>query len=218
MRYRPIFITATNTDIGKTYATLRLVEYFGAKGLRVGVLKPIETGVVKFPLDGKVLLDCAKKYNQELKSFTCEDIVPIRYKLPAAPYISKGKESIDFELIREAYDKISKVSDIVLIEGAGGLMVPIENDFYMYDFIKFFDSKVLLVTHSKLGCINDTLLNLKLLESLHVEYEWCVNMRDKESFAKITLPYYKDRFGRVLTLQDDMDKIAKCLTTINDTF
>lgn len=90
-------------------------------------------------------------------------------------------------------------------------MVPIENDFYMYDFIKFFDSKVLLVTHSKLGCINDTLLNLKLLESLHVEYEWCVNMRDKESFTKITLPYYEDRFGRVLTLQDDMDKIINNL-------
>ena len=211
MRYRPIFITATNTDIGKTYATLKLIEYFGKKGLKVGVFKPIETGVDGTPRDGKILLDCARKYNHELKSSTCRDIVPVQYKLPAAPYVSKVKGSIDFELIKEAYDKISKVSDIVLIEGAGGLMVPVEKDFYMYDFIKFFDAKTLLVTHSQLGCINDTLLNLLLLDSLGVKYEWCINMRDEVGFSKTTLPYYKDRFGRVLTLQNDMDKIVNSL-------
>jgi dethiobiotin synthetase len=98
-----------------------------------------------------------------------------------------------------------------LIEGAGGLCVPVEKNFFMYDFIKFFDAKALLVTHSKLGCINDTLLNLELLKALHVEHEWCINMRDEESFEKTTLPYYKDRFGRVLTLQNDLREIASSL-------
>ncbi len=207
MKYRPIFITATNTDIGKTYATIKLIESLGQRGLRVGVLKPIETGVIEYPLDGRVLLDAAKKTNPELKNFICKDIVPVQYPLPAAPYVSKGDKQISLKTIYMAYQKVAKVSDIVLIEGAGGLMVPIEKELYMYNLAKEFDAKILLVTHSKLGCINDTLLNLRLLESLHVEYEWCVNIRDNEDFIKTTLPYYKDRFGRILTLQDDLEEI-----------
>ncbi len=207
MKYRPIFITATNTDIGKTYTTIKLIESLGQRGFRVGVLKPIETGVIKYPLDGRVLLDAAKKTNPELKNFTCEDIVPVQFSLPAAPYVSKGDKQISLRALHVAYQKVAEVSDIVLIEGAGGLMVPIEKELYMYNLAQEFDAKILLVTHSKLGCINDTLLNLRLLESLHVEYEWCVNMRDNEDFAKTTLPYYEDRFGRILTLQDDLDEI-----------
>ena len=207
MKYRPIFITATNTDIGKTYATLKLIESLGKKGLHVGVFKPFETGVSKYPFDGKLLLDAARKTNTVLKNFTCDDIVPFQYPLPAAPYVSKGYKKISLKTLHVAYQKIADVSDIVLIEGAGGLMVPIEKELYMYDLAKEFKAKILLVTHSKLGCINDTLLNLRLLESLHVEYEWCVNMRDNEDFTKTTLPYYQDRFGRILTIQDDLEEI-----------
>ncbi len=211
MKYRPIFITATNTDIGKTYATLKLIESFGKKGLHVGVFKPFETGVVKYPLDGKLLLEVAKKTNPNLKNFTCSDIVPFQYPLPAAPYVSKGEDKISLKALHVAYRKISDVSDITLIEGAGGLMVPIDKDFYMYDLAKEFNAKILLITHSKLGCINDTLLNLRLLESLHVEYEWCINMRDSINFKPTTLPYYKDKFGRILTLQDDLEEIISNL-------
>jgi len=208
MKYRPIFITATNTDIGKTYATCKLIEELGNQGLHVGVLKPIETGVVGEPLDGKLLLQTAQKYNPNLKSFTCRDIVPIQYKLPAAPYVSKAEDKIDMKAIHVAFDKMVKVSDIVLVEGAGGLMVPVDEDLYMYDFIKEFDAVTLLVTHANLGCINDTLLNKNLLDSLHVEYEWCVNFRDnKESFEITTLPYYK----KVINLQDDIKLLSENL-------
>ncbi len=208
MKYRPIFITATNTDIGKTYATCRLIEELGKQGLKVGVLKPIETGVNEYPLDGKVLLEMARKYNSNLKSFTCRDVVPIQYELPAAPYVSKGDDKIDIKAIHVAFKKMAKVSDIVIIEGAGGLMVPVDEGLYMYDFIKEFNAITLLVTHANLGCINDTLLNLNLLDSLHVEYEWCVNFRDnQESFTKTTLPYYK----KIVSLQDDIKLLSENL-------
>ncbi len=214
MKYRPIFITATNTDIGKTYTTCKLIEELGKKGLHVGVLKPIETGVQEYPLDGKVLLEAAQKTNPNLKSFTCKDIVPIQYKLPASPYVSKGDEKIDLKVIHAAYEKIAKVSDIVLIEGAGGLMVPVDEKLYMYDFIKEFDAVTLLVTHANLGCINDTLLNINLLDSLHVEYEWCVNFRkNEEDFKKTTLPFYEDKFDKVLSVQYDITKILDLLVT-----
>ena len=207
-----IFITATNTNVGKTYATLTLIKEFSRRGYRVGVFKPIETGVRKIPLDGIKLLEEAKKYNPKLKKFNIDDIVPIQYELPASPYVAKDKGSIDFELIDRAYKKIAKVSDIVLIEGAGGLMVPICKDFYMFNFIKYFSASTLLITSSTLGSINDTLLSLKALKKETKNYLWCVNMRQNEiGFAKITLPFYKDRFKKIYYLERDIEKIAKKL-------
>ena len=212
MKYRPIFITATNTDIGKTYTTCKLIEELSKQGLHVGVLKPIETGVEEYPLDGKLLLDTAQKYNPNLKSFTCKDVVPIQYKLPAAPYVSKGDEKIDMKAIHIAFEKMASVSDIVLIEGAGGIMVPVDDNLYMYDFIKEFNAVTLLVTHANLGCINDTFLNINFLDSLHVEYKWCVNFRDNEnSFKKTTLPFYEDKFDKVLSVQHNISEISGSL-------
>lgn len=211
MKYQPIFISATNTDIGKTYTTCKIIEELGRRGLKVGVLKPIETGVLKEPLDGRVLYETAKKTNKALEKMSLHDIVPIQYPLPASPYISKANETIDFQKIYKAYEKLSFVSDIVLIEGAGGLMVPVEENFYMYDFLKEFDAKLCLVTHGNLGCINDALLNFAFLNSLKKEYVWCVNLKnkeEKESFEKITLPFYQKRFGEVLVLQNDLKKIV----------
>ncbi|MEA2090970.1 MAG: dethiobiotin synthase, partial [Campylobacterota bacterium] len=84
-----IFITATNTDIGKTYTTKLLLKEFASRGLRVGVIKPIETGVVNgYAPDGSELLAIVKELNSEFKNISLEDIVPITYELPAAPCVS----------------------------------------------------------------------------------------------------------------------------------
>jgi dethiobiotin synthetase len=212
MKYRPIFITATNTDIGKTYTTCKLIEEFGKRGLKVGVLKPIETGVIKEPLDGRILYEAAKKTNPTLENFSLEDIVPVRYSLPAAPYIAKKDEVIDMTKIHQAFEKLSLISDIVLIEGAGGVMVPVEEEFYMYDFIKEFNAVTLLVTHGNLGCINDVLLNVYFLDSLGIEYEWCVNLKQNVAhFEEITLPFYQKSFPSVLVLQNDCERIVEKL-------
>ncbi|DAB34005.1 MAG TPA: dethiobiotin synthase [Sulfurospirillum sp. UBA12182] len=212
MHYSPIFITATNTDVGKTYTSLKLIEELGRRGLKVGVLKPIETGVVDEPLDGAKLLRAAQKTNPALMSFTCKDIVPIQFELPASPFVAKGKENIDIKALHVSFEKIAKISDIVLIEGAGGLMVPVDEELYMYNFIKEFGATALLVTHGNLGCINDTLLNLRLLDSLHVKYEWCVNLKENEEhFKEVTLSFYEKKFGEVLIVQKEMEKIVNKL-------
>jgi dethiobiotin synthetase len=70
-------------------------------------------------------------------------------------------------------------------------MVPITKDFFMIDLAKIFKSKVLLVTPSRLGCINDTLLSMGTLKTRNIPFEWCVNLyEDKETFAEVTRPYY----------------------------
>lgn len=215
MPYAPIFITATNTNVGKTYTTLRLLETLSSYGLKVGVMKPIETGVITDPLDATLLFETAKRFHPDLAVLSLKDIAPYQFALPAAPFVAKGRKKIDVEKLQAAYEKIAALCDIVLIEGAGGLLVPVEDDFYMYDFIRLFDARTLLVGHDQLGCINDILLNLHLLDSLGVDnYEWCVNSKnkeDRESFDKITLPFLKKLFGRVLFVQEDMQEIAKSL-------
>lgn len=218
MKYPPIFITATNTNVGKTYATIKLLEALSAKGLKVGVMKPIETGVVTHPLDATLLFENAKRLNPALEVLKMRDITPYQFELPAAPIVAKGRKKISLELLESAYAKIEALCDIVLIEGAGGLLVPIEEDLYMYDFIRLFNAKILLVGHDQLGCINDILLNLHLLDSLGVDdYEWCINFReDRASFDKITLPFFKKLFGRVLSLQENMNEIIDSLVVYRD--
>lgn len=209
---KAIFVTATNTDIGKTYATLKLIEAFSKKGFKVGVFKPIETGVEGIAHDGKLLLEKCRKHNPLFNDIEIEDIVPIQFSLPAAPFAAKGKNKIDFEKIKTSYKKIQNLCDIALIEGAGGLMVPVEDDFFMVDFIKMFDASALLVTHDKLGCINDTLLSLNLLVSKNIKHKWCINIKDnEEDFKKTTLSYYQKKFGNILFLDRDLEKICEKL-------
>jgi len=200
-----IFISANNTQKGKTYSTLLLLEYLAKKGYRVGAFKPIETGVEDIPFDGQKLLKKTKELNPNFKVITINDIVSIRHKLPASPFVS-GK--VDFEKIKISYEKIKSLCDILLIEGAGGLLVPITNSFKMIDFLEFFNAKLFLIIGSNLGMINDFLLNKFYLEINKIKYTWAINLFD-ESYFTISHPYIKQ--FNPLFIQKDLDKIIKKL-------
>ena len=81
---KSIFITATNTDVGKTYASEKFLRFFAKNGLKVGYFKPCETGVIDFPLDGTKMLNLTKELNPNFK-VSINDVVPYQFKLPAAP-------------------------------------------------------------------------------------------------------------------------------------
>lgn len=204
-----IFITATNTNVGKTYATSLLLKELASRGLKVGVYKPIETGVQDEPDDGRKLFDLALSLNPELNVLGLDTIVPYQFKLPAAPMVAKGKTKIDLAYLSQKLLLIEELCDVVLIEGAGGLMVPVEEDLFMVDFISYFKASVLLISPSKLGSINDTLLSQYLLESKKIAYTWAINIyEDKDTFLQVTAPFYKDGF---LSLQNDIKEIANKL-------
>jgi len=244
-----IFISANNTECGKTYTTLKFIKELSELGYKVGVIKPIETGVEDIPLDGKTLLDEAKKYNPLLKDLNYNDIVPIQFNLPAAPYVCGVA---DFEKIKKAINKIKSLCDILLIEGAGGIRVPIKmengksgvpkkspdflgcrgkmkNDLNeklqvksennqvpsskfqvieMWELAKMLEAKLFLVISSKLGMINDFLLNKYFLESKKIDFSWAVNLMD-ENYFEITHPFMEN--FNPLFIQKDLDKIAKKL-------
>ena len=186
-----LFITATGTNVGKTYTTLKLIEALASKGYKVGVYKPIETGVTDTAPDATILLKACQKVNESFKPLTTEDITAYTFTLPAAPFCADTKQTIKIEKIIEKYHALLKLCDILLVEGAGGLLVPITHDYTMIDLIKELNIKTLLVTPSRLGCINDTLLSIEALKARHIDFDWCVNLHeDKEDFAKVTQPYY----------------------------
>ncbi len=208
---KDIFVTATNTDVGKTYTTLQLIESLNRAGIKPGVFKPVETGVQNFPQDATILLKSVQKVNSAFRSICVNDICPVQFSLPAAPFVAAQDKEIDFDLIQEKYKHLKAACDILLIEGAGGLLVPLTEHYFMSDLIKTFDATTLLVTHDRLGCINDTLLNLYYLKQQKIDFTWCVNLRDKEAFLRTTHPFYNAAFESYYILQDDLDEITRIL-------
>ena len=199
---KSLFISATNTDVGKTYACEKFLNYFAKAGLKVGYFKPFETGVVDFPLDGSKMLELTKKLNPSF-NVTINDVVPYQFKLPAAPYVAKGNTIIDIDFLKEKKKYLEQFCDVLIIEGAGGLMVPIEKDLFIIDLIKEFNCEAILITPSKLGCINDTLLSINALKAKNIDFEFYINLyQDADSFEKVSKPFLLDYFKKLNFLED----------------
>jgi len=206
-----IFITATNTNIGKTYTTKLILKEFASRGIRVGAIKLIETGVINgFYPDGSELLACVKELNLEFKEMSVEDIVPFGYELPASPIVASGNKILNLDKIDKAIAKLEKYCDILLIEGAGGLFVPVDKNHMMSDLIKHTKASALLVTHCLLGCINDTLLSKKILEDLQIPHAIAFNCIGKDEDFKIVSEGYFRQIGI------DVLKVSKNIDTICD--
>ncbi|SFZ98487.1 Dethiobiotin synthetase [hydrothermal vent metagenome] len=195
MQVQSLFITATGTNVGKTHVTIKLIEKLSEKGFKVGVFKPIETGVSSHPLDASLLLKACQKVNDNFKDFKPEDITAYTFPLPAAPYCADIEQEIEIKKIIQKHEELSKLCDILLVEGAGGLMVPITKEYMFINLIKELEAKTLLVTPSRLGCINDTVLSILALNTFDISFDWCVNLyEDREDFAEVTQPYYNEVF------------------------
>ncbi len=207
-----IFITATNTDIGKTYTSKLLIKEFASRGIRVGAIKLIETGVVDFAPDAETLLSCVKELNPAFKDIKVKDIVPITYTLPAAPYVASNAASLNLEVLNAAVQKLEKLCDVLIIEGAGGLYVPVDEKYMMIDLIKHFEATALLVTHCALGCINDTILSERALNDENIKYVTAFNCRENdESFKEVSEPYFLNTRQKVLKTGKDIDTICDVL-------
>lgn len=199
---KSIFITATNTDVGKTYASEKFLRFFARQGLKVGYFKPCETGVVDLPIDGNKMLNIAKDLNPDF-NVDLDDVVPYQFKLPAAPYVAKGTTNISLDFIKEKKKYLEQFCDILIIEGAGGLMVPIEKNLFIIDLIKELDCEAILITPSKLGCINDTLLSINALKTKNIDFEFYINLyEDSDNFENVSKPFLIDYFKKLNFLQD----------------
>lgn len=162
------FVTGTDTGVGKTLVTAALAHYLTQRGLKVGVMKPVETGVA----NPKRLGGDAELLRWSCNSDERDEIIsPYRFIPPVAPAqaVEAAKTHIDIDLIGELVSELRLKHDIVLIEGAGGLMVPIEGGVLMADFAARLKLPILLVTHPRLGTINHTLLTTYTARAMGLE-------------------------------------------------
>jgi len=162
---RAFFVTGTDTGVGKTLASASLAAFFSLKmGLSVGVMKPFETGL---PVDRTELFPCDAKALKDA-SGSADDLTvinPVTFVQPLAPEAAAeldGK-TIDLAVVDRAYEKIAGAHDISLIEGAGGILVPIMEGFFFIDLIARWVLPTVVVGRLGLGTINHTLLTCRAL-------------------------------------------------------
>lgn len=157
---RGLFITGTSTEVGKTYVTAGIARALFANGHRVGVYKPAASGCVLE--NGKLIsADATTLWDAAGQPLSIEAVCPQVFAAPLAPHLAANAENkqIDTELLRSGIEPW-KDFDIVLVEGAGGLMSPISDGDYVADIALEFGFPLIVVAANNLGVINQTLQTL----------------------------------------------------------
>ncbi len=189
-----LFISATNTNAGKTTCARLLAQYCNTCGVKTILLKPIETGVndaINHSSDAHLFLQDNRLLDSSL---TLNDISFYRYHKASAPLIAQQEEDpnapIDTNHLIQRIHHFTKTYDLVIVEGAGGLCVPVTLEENMLDLALRLKAKTLLISHDNLGLINDCLLNDFLLKSHKLDYQIAINLRENNTaFYNISLPY-----------------------------
>jgi dethiobiotin synthetase len=156
------FISGTDTGVGKTTITCGLAAGFRARGLRVGVMKPVETGC-DLHEDQLVPLDAIALREAAASSAPLAVICPYRYAAPLAPAAAADHEGCpapDLHHIERAFERLAADVDVMLVEGAGGIAVPISWRENYVDLALALDLELILVVANRLGCINSAVLAL----------------------------------------------------------
>lgn len=158
---RGLFVTGNDTDVGKTYVSALIAAELHAAGHRVGVYKPVASGCVS---DGNELVasDAVALWEAAGRPLTLDAVCPQRFAAPIAPHlaaIAEGK-TLDVELASTALAAWTPHCDIVIVEGAGGLMSPIDEEEYVADLASDFGYPLVVVAKNIVGAINQTLQTL----------------------------------------------------------
>ena len=164
-KYKGLFITGTDTGVGKTIVAAGLTASLANSGMNIGVMKPIETGFSLRSSDAVFLKKMAGVKD------SLDSICPYRLKHPLSPFTAAKIEnvSIRFERIARAYEGLLQNHQALLVEGAGGLLVPITREKMMADLALYLKLPVLIVSRTGLGTINHTLLSVEAARKRGVE-------------------------------------------------
>jgi len=157
-----IFISGTDTGVGKTVVACAIIAALRAKGVEVGVYKPVETGCRRDG-DGALLGEDCQRLRAAAGAVQAEDRVSsYLFELPAAPLVAAraAERAIDPQRFVTDFEGIANDFEFVVVEGAGGLLVPICHGFTYLNLAHELGLPLLCVTGSRLGCVNHTLLTL----------------------------------------------------------
>lgn len=147
------FITGTDTNVGKTWASVVLMRYFIVKGKSVVGFKPVASGC--FVKDSKLYNDDALLLQANATVKLDYDLVnPCAFELPVSPHIAGKDHPVEFQAIMDAFDQIKDKAQVIIVEGAGGWHSPLNNYQDNSDLARELELPVIMIVAIKLGCIN----------------------------------------------------------------
>jgi dethiobiotin synthetase len=149
-----LFITGTDTGVGKTHTASRLLHLLRASGVSCAGMKPICCGDRR---DAELLLGAGSG------DLTIDDVNPVWLKTPAAPIVGSLMEKVDIDIgrILSAFHSLQNRVEHVIVEGTGGWMVPIHRDYFVSDLAVAMELPVLAVAYNRLGCLNHAVLTVQ---------------------------------------------------------
>jgi dethiobiotin synthetase len=170
------FITATDTDAGKTYISCQILKAWQQQGLKVGAFKPIASGAIW--VDGELVsedaIELAKVTGQDLK-----EINPFTFEAPASPHIADNKGQFDMADCLTQFESLQATCDRVLVEGVGGWCVPLSEQWMLKDLANHLALPIVMVARIGLGCINHSLLTIdKIQQDTKLYHGWIANLID----------------------------------------
>ncbi len=189
------FITGTDTDAGKTFCTVALLRAFAQLRLRVIGMKPVAAGAAVGGLNDDVTaLMAASNVAADVA-----DVNPYCFTRAIAPHIAAAEENrvISITHIQQCLQRLCAHSDVVLIEGAGGFLVPLDDETTMADLAVALDAPIILVVGMRLGCLNHALLTAEAIRARGLTLAgWIANCID---------PTMTAQFENIKTLEDRLN-------------
>jgi dethiobiotin synthetase len=173
-------VTGTDTEVGKTLVACGLIHALRRTGVRVAAMKPVAAGCYRSPEGWK---------NEDVEALVAaanvdaplEEINPYRFREPIAPHLAAAREGCTMELalIRERFDVLSRRADAIVVEGAGGFLVPINDHEDFGDLAALLGLPVVLTVGMRLGCINHALMSQEAILSRGLAFAgWVANRID----------------------------------------
>lgn len=194
-KQRRIFITGTDTEVGKTVASVVLLHLLKKIGYSTASLKPIAAGVEeKMNVNSDVIFLQENTTNKH----TYKEINPYLFQEPIAPHIAARNESIDInidECIEKCQSILKSDAEFIVIEGAGGLLVPLNHSQTMLDLAIAMRTEIILVVGMKLGCLNHTLLTVDAIKNSGLRFSgWIANHLSKDMpYVQLNIESLKER-------------------------
>jgi dethiobiotin synthetase len=195
-----LFVTGTDTGVGKTLVAAGIAGYFRRRNLRVAVCKPVATGCVH-RREGLVSEDAEFLAHHARSPFPLDVICPQRYAEPLAPAIAaeRANQPLDWNAIDSALRAMSRQADVMIVEGVGGIRVPLDSKSTVLEKAQWLGLPTVIVARPSLGTINHTLLTLDALRNAKVDIAGVViNDYPPETpgIAEETNPRAIERWGR----------------------
>jgi len=164
-----LFVTGTDTDVGKTCVTSGIVNYLSKKNVDVGVMKPFASGYKTNNNSVSEDVEILMKYSGVVDPI--ELINPYYFEIPTSPYEACMKLNLEINISKviDSYNQLTSIHDIVIVEGIGGIMTPISQDYFVSDLINDLKLNSIIVTGSKIGTVNHLMLTYE-----HVKQK-CLN-------------------------------------------